>query len=117
MEPIIPGWIIFMADTSGKLIEIAAAIACFCLIALFILILCFVMSEGASEYVDLGKKVCVVGLICAAIYVVIPAKQTIYLMLAAHYITPDNLSAFGGSIKEFIDYLLEGIAGIMQSGE
>jgi len=48
---------------------------------------------------------------------VIPAKQTIYLMLAAHYITPDNLSAFGGSIKEFIDYLLEGIAGIMQSGE
>ena len=115
MEPIIPWWVIYLADVSSpiRLSVIVGSVIALTLVGIL-------YGEKECELIISRatlKKIFCVSLVCLMAGLLIPTREAIYLMLAAHYVTPDNLAAFGGSIKEFIDYLLDGIAGIIQSGE
>jgi len=112
MEPIIPWWVIYLADISTPVRVFAILGGVF--VPLFAGVVCI---DGGPIPLPLFKKIFYISLACLIAGVLIPTKEAMYLMLATHYITPDNLAAFGGSIKEFIDYLLEGIAGIVQGGD
>ena len=37
----------------------------------------------------------------------IPSKQTCYQMVAAHYMTYENVDALGGQAKEVVDYIFD----------
>ena len=65
----------------------------------------------ASEYVlKIGKRLLLVGVISLALSVIIPDENTIYKMIAASLVTPDNISIAENGTIDFIDKLAEAIA-------
>ena len=46
----------------------------------------------------------------------IPSKNTCYQMLAAHYMTYENVDALGGQAKEVVDYIFDKVDEV-SSGE
>ena len=49
----------------------------------------------------------VVAVVSLTICVFIPSKETCYQMIAAHYLTYENVDAVGGQAKEVVDYIFD----------
>ena len=55
------------------------------------------------------KGLIIVGVISMVGYIFIPTKETMYKMLAASYITQENIESVGESIDKIADKLVEKI--------
>lgn len=57
------------------------------------------------------RKIAVVASVIAVVSLVIcaflPSKETCYQMIAAHYLTYENVDAVGGQAKEVVDYIFD----------
>lgn len=60
------------------------------------------------------KGLIIVGVISTAGYMFIPAKETVYKMLAASYITQENIENVGESIDKIADKLVEKINQVIE---
>lgn len=45
----------------------------------------------------------------------IPSKNTCYQMLAAHYMTYENVNALGGQAKEVVDYIFDKVDEVTEN--
>ena len=97
MEPIIsPAWIYLISFASkiqifSILISVAAL---FVWVSIYVGAIEFYGEEEKSE--ELRRKwlqnFAIVMIVCVLIFMIIPDKDTMYSMLAASFITPDNIS-------------------------
>lgn len=105
MEPIISPWWFYLAGFGDKAIFVCAIV----LIASPLMFL-FSLSEAESEKMPAAAKACVVAFICsAAVIIFIPSTDTVNKMIAASYVTPDNLRAAQGNIAELISQIADAI--------
>lgn len=76
------------------------------------------MKESYSKLADIEertyKRAKRIGVICAVVAVIslvvtclVPTKETCYQMIAAHYLTYENVDAVGGQAKEVVDYIFD----------
>ena len=71
------------------------------------------MSEAHKREADAKKlkRIAVVALVVAALSLAVgafmPSKETCYQMIAAHYLTYENVDAVGGQAKEVVDYIFD----------
>ena len=87
MEPIISPWVFYLAGLSESL-GVGAIISA---IGVFIVTIMLVMETRNEE-----KWAIISGLITAflvLIAIVLPSTETVYKMIAASYVTPDNVGA------------------------
>lgn len=49
----------------------------------------------------------VVAVVLLTIYAFMSSKETCYQMIAAHYLTYENVDAVGGQAKEVVDYIFD----------
>lgn len=49
----------------------------------------------------------IVAVVSLAICAFMPSKETCYQMIAAHYLTYENVDAVGGQAKEVVDYIFD----------
>ena len=49
----------------------------------------------------------IVAVVSLAICAFMPSKETCYQMIAAHYMTYENVDAVGGQAKEVVDYIFD----------
>ena len=117
MNPIIPPvWLyaIHVADTVYG-ISLFALIASLCALLLFFLNYAIdpddtEMQKGLTVK---GMKVClVIIVVCMIVIILVPDKKTMYAMIAASVITPDNISGVENHIVELITNIANAVNNV-----
>lgn len=68
-------------------------------------------TEMYNKLISWFKKSVIAFVICSAIVIAIPAKETMYTMLVSSYVTTDNIETATEVIKDSVDYIFEKING------
>ena len=106
MEPIINPWLIYAVNMCGNLKDIVTIMAILIVLPISIIGMNIPMAISESD-----KKLCIkrekylIGAFVMLLFLVvaIPNKETCLAMLAAYYITPDNIQAVQGNIVDFVE--------------
>lgn len=101
MEPIISPWIIYVLHVFDKL-YFACGMVMMCCITIAPLLAIYGDLEYSECMIKYAKRLILVAVVCAVVLVVTPSKDTLIAMLAANYITPDNIKLIQGNIVDFI---------------
>ena len=115
MEPIINPWLIYAVNMCGSLKEIATIIAILITLPISIIginITMEVNKEDKEFYIRIEKYLIGAFVVLLFLAVAIPTKETCLAMLAAYYITPDNIQAVQGNIVDFVEQLANAVKGI-----
>lgn len=116
-EPIISPWVFYWIETMSQIKDIAdtvTGVTMFMSIIFLIFALSF-KKEEREEHINeeifgrITKGMIVVGIVSIIAYMFLPAKETMYKMLAASYITQENIENVGESIDKIADKLVEKI--------
>ena len=71
-----------------------------------------IYESDKKRYIKIGKYLIVIFAVLSFLAVVIPDKETCLAMLAAYYITPDNIQAVQGNIVDFVGQLANAVKGV-----
>ena len=118
MKPIISPWLIYFASRVDSLKNFAVIILACCIIAI-----CIAFIEGDIEYGSVlthksfMKKCVIASIISAIVLVITPSTETVYTMVVANEITPDNIRAVGKTGKDVIDYITDQIDKVVNDKE
>lgn len=118
MKPIINPWIIYFASRVDSLKILAGCILVCCIIAI-----CIAFIEGDIDYGSVlthrsfMKKCVIIYIISAVVLVITPSTETVYTMVVANEITPDNIQAFGKTGKNVVDYITDQIDKIINKDD
>lgn len=115
MEPIINPWLIYAVNMCGSLKEVATIIAILITLPISIIginITMEVNEEDKKFYIRIEKYLIGAFVVLLFLAVAIPTKETCLAMLAAYYITPDNIQAVQGNIVDFVEQLANAVKGI-----
>lgn len=115
MEPIINPWLIYAVNMCGNLKEVATIIAIIIILPISIIGINITMGVNEKEkksYIRIEKYLIGAFVVSLFLAVAIPTKETCLAMLAAYYITPDNIQAVQGNIVDFVEQLANAVKGI-----
>ena len=102
-EPIISPWVFYWIDVLSTLDDLPVILA-FLGVALVIIGWVLIYTEMDGEIPCICKKIAVVYLsifvFSAAISIFIPSKETMYQMLIASYVTPNNVEYIKNEVKD-----------------
>lgn len=118
MKPIISPWTIYFASRVDSLKILAECILVCCIIAI-----CIAFIEGDIDYGSVlthrsfMKKCVIISIISAVVLVITPSTETVYTMVVANEITPDNIQAFGKTGKNVVDYITDQIDKIINKDD
>ena len=101
MQPIISPWLFYLAAIANKVVVASSFIA---LVSFFLSIVCFTHEDEGV------KKWFIVGIIATVIAIIIPDGNTVYKMIAASMVTPDNIDMG----KDYIIQCIKEAADAMQ---
>ena len=111
MKPIISPWLIYFAsraDALGTLCMIVTFIAFgICLIGFFDECL---TKNGFKLFIS-------IGIISAILTILTPSTETVYTMVVANEITPDNIQTIGKTGKDVVDYITDQIDKIVNEDD
>lgn len=105
MEPIISPWIIYALHVYDKIYFICSTL----MVCGFIIapLLALIGSMEDEEFMKYAKISAIVAVVCAIVLIIVPSKDMLIAMLAANYITPDNMAAVQGSIVDFVKQIIK----------
>ena len=123
MEPIISPSIFYWFEIISNLeifLSILFGLSCvglvFCIVS-FIAIL--VEEELETHTGKIIKKLCKFCTIITSIFgllsIFIPSKETLMTMIVAKYVTPDNITAVGGTIEESVSSIATEIIRVVEA--
>jgi len=108
MEPIISPWVIYAVQLLDNLRDICMVLFVLTCFAIVLIALPVVFGDE-----DLPKKflktAVIIAAICGGMVCVIPNKEAMITMIAASYITPDNIQMTQGNVLEFIKQISEAV--------
>ena len=111
MKPIISPWMIYFAsraDALGTLFMIVTFIAFgICLIGFFDECL---TKNGFKLFIS-------IGIISAILTILTPTTETVYTMMVANEITPDNIQTIGKTGKDVVDYITDQIDKVVNKDD
>lgn len=118
MKPIISPWTIYFASRVDSLKILAG-----CILVCYIIAICIAFIEGDIDYGSVlthrsfMKKCVIISIISAVVLVITPSTETVYTMVVANEITPDNIQAFGKTGKNVVDYITDQIDKIINKDD
>ena len=107
MNPIIPPSWIYLIHVANTIYDLSIFVLMVSIVTLLLLGIGFAMdppdSEKIKKYVIRALKICVVAIIVSVlVLVLVPDKKTMYAMIAASMVTPDNISITEDQIVDLI---------------
>ena len=108
MEPIISPWIIYALHVYDK-IYLTCRILMMCGFIIAPLLALFGSMEEDEYMMKYAKISAIVAVVCTIVLIIVPSKDTLIAMLAASYITPDNITAVQGNIVEFVKQIVAAV--------
>ena len=123
MEPIISPSIFYWIDVISTLSTISTVLfglsATALVVALIFLIPLTVEDELNDDFGKFYKKILITLTIITTIfglsYVFTPSKETLIAMTVAKYVTPDNITAVGGTIEESVSSIATEIVRVVEA--
>lgn len=118
MKPIISPWLIYFASRADNLMTFFGVIAGICgsiAVGAFLAGL-----TGYNEPFKFRKTInkSIIGCVVITIITIMtPNTETIYTMMAANEITPDNIQAIGKTGKDVVDYITEQIDKVVNEDD
>ena len=115
MESIINPWLIYAVNMCGnlKMLAMIGAILIVLPITIFSLEYLTAVSDSDKKcYIKIEKYLIGAFVVLLFLSVAIPTKETCLAMLAAYYITPDNIQAVQGNIVDFVEQLANAVKGV-----
>ena len=115
MEPIINPWLIYAVNICGSLKEVAKIITILITLPISIIGMNITMEVNEKDkkfYIRIEKYLIGAFVVLLFLSVAIPTKETCLAMLAAYYITPDNIQVVQGNIVDFVEQLSNAVKGI-----
>ena len=123
MEPIIAPSTFYWFEIISNLkifLSILFGLSCvglvFCIVS-FIAIL--VEEELETHTGKIIKKLCkfctIITSIFGLLFIFIPSKETLMTMIVAKYVTPDNITAVGGTIEESVSSIATEIIRVVEA--
>lgn len=112
MEPIISPWLIYACDLVYSLHWLIFILLMG--IIVFAIFFSFTEDEVIQDQIrkkKLVKRAVIAGILLLLVGVFLPSQETMYKMIVASYITPDNLSA----VNEVMKHTVEEYAKILLS--
>lgn len=114
MEPIINPWIFYWLDVLEGVrafIIVGMVLSGFVAGAFFLNSDCY----NSKEYMAQSKKYAVVCIMCALLLVFLPAQSTIYKMVIAQQVTPQNIEMTGEALEKGLDVISDKVIKIIES--
>lgn len=106
MQPIISPWVFYIAALSDNLLVLSTIGGG---VFAFLWYWCYDTEKKT------GQKICaILFAVCVLLVVFIPTEKTIYKMVAASIVTPDNISAVQGNTVDFIQKVAEAVIQVKQ---
>ena len=123
MEPIISPSIFYWIDVISTLSAISTGLFIFSVAALVLalgfLIPITIEDELNGDFGKLYKKLLITLTIITTIFglscVFTPSKETLMTMIVAKYVTPNNITAVGGTIEESVSSIATDIVQIIEA--
>jgi len=109
MEPIISPWYFYLINVSSAL-DFTASIVGTLGILFGILLYIGSKEDDNPEELKLARCIITIGIIGVFLSILIPSEDTLYKMLAASLVTPDNITIAEDGTIDFIERLAEAIA-------
>lgn len=118
MEPIINPWFFYLVDKADIIIAFSVIISATSLGVSFFM---FSGSDEESRYhsekynkeirdnKSLAKKIFILGIFFLFIAILTPSSETIYKMMIAKQITPNNIEAVGNATDKTVDIIINKI--------
>ena len=123
MEPIISPSIFYWIDVISTLSTISTVLfglsAAALVVALIFLIPLTVEDELNDDFGKFYKKILITLTIITTIfglsYIFTPSKETLIAMTVTKYVTPDNITAVGGTIEESVSSIATEIIRVVEA--
>ena len=123
MEPIISPSIFYWIDVISTLSAISTGLFIFSVAALVLalgfLIPITIEDELNGDFGKLYKKLLITLTIITTIFglscVFTPSKETLMTMIVAKYVTPNNITAVGGTIEESVSSIATEIVRVVEA--
>jgi membrane-bound ClpP family serine protease len=108
MESLIPIWLIYFAGICDNIKMFFEGTGWTIIIITGVFL--FIYSMGTLEWTSFSNK-CVKFIALGAIFlfvsVFVPTQKTVYTIMVASQVTPDNIKLVGGTMKSTVDYMFE----------
>mgnify|MGYP004457985175 CR=1 FL=1 len=109
MEPIISPWIIYIAGIVCGVKTFFAVVSVLLFVIIFVAGIFF--DEGSID--DAGirrlKQIGIACIICISIAILIPDEKTVWMMVGASQITPDNITSAQENLIDFAKQISQAI--------
>ena len=109
METIISPWLVYLAGIvpAVKAFFVVTSILLFITIFLY----CIALSEGSIDDADIRrlKQIGIACIICISIAILIPDEKTVWMMIGASYMTPDNITTVQENLVHFTEQVAKAI--------
>lgn len=117
MNPIISPSLIYLIHVTGTIYYVSFFVLLSSIITLIFLGLGLVMdppdSEKLKKFVIKALKICIVTMIvCILLLILIPDKKTMYVMIAASIITPDNITGVEDHVLDLITNIANAVNNV-----
>lgn len=116
-EPIISPWVFYWVETMDQIRDVVNCVISVTMFisVIFLLLTLALEKEEREEHISeeifkrIIKILAIVGVVSVIGFMFIPSKGTMYKMLAASYMTQENIENVGESIDKIADKLVEKI--------
>lgn len=116
MEPVINPMLIYLVSFCDNIRTISVFLCASTIVAAIVIFFCGILADETDEdkdrYISAIRYSIILFLISLVFVVIVPSRETALTMLAAYYITPDNIQAVQGNIVEFVAQLAAAVKGI-----
>lgn len=110
MQPIINPIIIYIIGIIDKLYWLDVGILVLsAILAISTGFSCAVTSKPEKEDKQLFKASTICCVVCSVLLIATPTKETMYAMVVANYITPDNIQLVQGSMADFVKNVIDAV--------
>ena len=120
---IINPWWFYLSDVVAAMDFIFTLFSSFGVICCMIYFFCIIAyaedtdKETLKENWGILRKCVIMTMILILTAIVIPTRDTVYKMLAASFITHENIQIVGESATDVVDYIIEKIDEVVNNGE
>ena len=123
MEPIIAPSTFYCIDVICTLSIISTGLfvlsAAVLILALIFLIVFIAEDEFKGDFKKFYKKILIIFTIITTVFGLLftftPSKETLIAMTVAKYVTPDNITAIGGTVEESVSSIATDIVQIIEA--
>ena len=123
MEPIISPSIFYWFEIISNLkifLSILFGIGCVGLVFCIVSFIAMLVEEELETHTGkIIKKLCkfctIITSIFGLLFIFTPSKETLMTMIVAKYVTPDNITAVGGTIEESVSSIATEIIRIVEA--